>query len=193
MTLTKREKNIAIGLGATLLALGVYYLIVQPYFDSLAQIDQDYQTKLRAWNDHISLANRKVDLEKKWEEIKNGGLSSDQSRAEGQAWNAVSDWANAAGVQITSLKSDRNTDAAPFQIIGFHVVANGSVPTIARLLKSFETATIPVRVDEIQITPRREGTDELQIRMSVSTLCLQPEADKPAKTGEDTSTAEVQP
>jgi hypothetical protein len=193
MTLTKRERNIAIALGATLLSLGIYYLAVQPYLDSLAQIDQDYQTQLRSWNDHLSLVNRRVELEKKWDEIKRGGLSSDQSLAEGQAWNKVADWANAAGVQITSLKSDRNTDAAPFQIIGFHVIANGSIPTFAKLLNSFETATIPVRVDEIQITPRREGTDELQIRMSVSTLCLQPEAGKTGKTSDENTTAEVQP
>ena len=45
-----------------------------------------------------------------------------------------------------------------------------------KLLWSLETATIPVRVNDMQVTPRREGTDDLTIRLSVSALCMPPDA-----------------
>jgi hypothetical protein len=47
--------------------------------------------------------------------------------------------------------------------------------SIARLTWALETAQIPVRVNEMTITPRKEGTDDLQIQLSVSTLST-PEA-----------------
>ena len=51
--------------------------------------------------------------------------------------------------------------------------------SIANLLWSMETATIPVRVNDLQILPRKEGTNDLTLQLTVSTLCLLPE---PART-----------
>jgi Type II secretion system (T2SS), protein M subtype b len=191
MTLSKREKNIALGLGATLGLLVLYEVVIQPYRDSLAQINTDYKAAVSEYSDDTSLADRRVRFTPIWKEITDGGLSADQSVADNSAWNSASDWASSAGVTITSLKSGRTTDANPFVIIGYHLTGNGSTPAIARLLKSFETATIPVRVDNIQVTPLKEGTDNLQLQMSFSTLCLKADAD--AKTTVTRANAEAQP
>jgi hypothetical protein len=48
-----------------------------------------------------------------------------------------------------------------------------------------------VRVDDIQVTPLKEGTDNLQIQMSFSTLCLKADAD--AKTAVTQANVEAQP
>jgi hypothetical protein len=39
-----------------------------------------------------------------------------------------------------------------------------------------ETATIPVRVNEMQINAPKEGSDDLSIRLSFSTLCMPPDS-----------------
>ncbi len=52
----------------------------------------------------------------------------------------------------------------------------------SRLLWSLETASIPVRVTEMHITPRKEGTDDLSVQLSISTLCLLPDTDKQSRT-----------
>jgi hypothetical protein len=69
-----------------------------------------------------------------------------------------------------------------FEVIGFHLTGNGSTPAMGRLLKSFETAAIPVRVEEMQLTPLKEGTDNLKIELSLSTLCQLAPTDATAKT-----------
>jgi hypothetical protein len=117
MTLSNREKNIAIGLGATLGLLVLYEVVIQPYFDSLAQLNKDTQAAVNEYNEDISLGDRRVRLTPIWKEITDGGLSANQSEADNNAWNSASDWASAAGVTITSLKSGRTTDATPFVII----------------------------------------------------------------------------
>ena len=157
MTLNKREKNIAIVLGVTLMGLVLWEVVLQPYFDAISAINKDLATARKEWDDDGSVFNHRNRLKKDWTEIINGGLSADQSKAETQALNSASDWAYAAGVNITALKSERTTDAGPFLIISFHVTGDASTPAIARMLYSFETATIPVRVNDMQITPRKEG------------------------------------
>jgi hypothetical protein len=176
--MTKRENNIAIGLGVTVLLVVIWSVAVSPYLDAIDGINSSIKTAQNKWEDDTSVFNHRKRLEKVWTEITNGGLTADQSRAETQALNAASDWAYAAGVNITALKSERTTDEGPFLIISFHVTGNASTPAIKRMLYSFETATIPVRVNDMQITPRKEGTDDLTIQLSLSTLCLKP--DQPA-------------
>jgi hypothetical protein len=129
-------------------------------------------------------------LIKVWNEITNDGLTGDQSKAETQALNNASDWAYAAGVNITALKSERTSEAGPFLIISFHVTGNASMSAIKRMLISFETAKIPVRVNDMQITPRKEGTDDLTIQLSLSTLCLKPDQ-IPSKTAVTWANAEA--
>jgi len=108
-------------------------------------------------------------------------LKADDSAAEIQAVNKALDWAQAAGVNIAAYKAERSTMAGDFEVIGFHLTGTGSTPAMARLLYSFETAPIPVRVDQMTLTPVKEGTDNLKIELDLSTLCSKPPARYPRK------------
>jgi hypothetical protein len=50
------------------------------------------------------------------------------------------------------------------------------MPAIAMLVYRVETAPIPLRVDDLHVTPKREGGDELQVQLTVSTLGRKPNA-----------------
>jgi hypothetical protein len=196
MALTKREKYIAMGVGA---AVGLFLLdqvVFTPYFDAMSAIADQTDTAVAKQKENTALFDRQTRLKKVWTDITQGGLKADDSAAESQALNAALDWAQAAGVNITAVKPERTTVANEFQVIGFHLTGNGSTPAMARLLYSFETASIPVRVDEMQLTPVKEGTDSLKIELSLSTLCLKPDTDSAAKTTASAAgytAAEVQP
>jgi hypothetical protein len=46
-----------------------------------------------------------------------------------------------------------------------------------------ETATIPVRVDDLTIKPRgREGTEPLSVELGISTLSITPDANQTGRT-----------
>lgn len=182
MTLSKREKYIAIGTVIAVMILALDQLVVEPLVTQLNAIQSqrtDAVAKMDAAND---LFARQRKLREVWKNMQSGGLKADVSAAESQAMHALLDWAAASGVQLTALRPDRSVTQGPFQIISFHVTAGGAMATVSRLLWAIETASIPVRVTDVQITPQPEGTDHLSVQLNVSTLCLLSPIDKPMQT-----------
>lgn len=171
MAMTKRERNIAIGVGAALGLLLLDQVVITPYTDRLTAIDQQTQVAGAKVTDAATTFSRQRRMQKVWKEMQAGGLKSDESQAESQALHAVLDWTQNAGVNLAALKPERTQTQGQFQIISFHITGTGNTPEIARLLWGMETATIPVRVNDMQITPIKEGSDNLTIQLSVSTLC----------------------
>jgi hypothetical protein len=179
VVLSKREKYIGLGVGAALALLVLDQFLLSPYFKRLDEIDTQRRQVMQAQQQANDTFQRQRKLTPVWSEIQRSGLRSNPSEAESQARRAVLSWAQTAGVFVTALNPDRTTTVGKFQIISLNATGNGSMPQIARLLWTLETATIPVRVNEITITPRREGTDELQVKFVVSTLCLPPDTAAP--------------
>ena len=184
MILTKRERNIAIGVAAAALLFALDQYLLSPYFDQRKFIT-DGTTKAQVqWAKGTKTLNSQRKLKPVWADIIAGGLKTDASDAESQALNAVREWAQDAGVILTALKPERASQEGKFQVISFHVTGTGPMRAISRLTWAMETAPIPVRVNDLQLTPRKEGTDDLQVQMSVSTLSVMPgEAEKPDRRG----------
>jgi hypothetical protein len=174
MAMTKRERLIAIGVGAAVAILALDQLVIEPYFvqrDTLAQSTQK-QTKQKV-DDMLLLGHASL-LRKTWTEIVNTGLTDDDSDAAAAAEASVLEWARAANVSLTAVKPERNSEASQFEVISFHVTGNGTTGQIANFLRSFETAKVPLRIVDLQISPVKEGIDDLTIQLSISTLCLKP-------------------
>jgi hypothetical protein len=187
--LSQREKIIAIGLGATILLVIIWQSAVSPYFDRLDDIQKQYSSAVDQQNSVLTLFSRRKKLQTVWTDILKGGLKSNASDAASQMQHAVIDWENAAGVNETAFKPERTVDADQFSILSYRLTERGSMWSIAKLLAKFETATIPVRVNEVQITPEKEGTDALLLQLSISTLCQRPAA--PVSTVAENNSEEV--
>ncbi len=190
MALSPREKNIAIGVGVAAVALGLWSVVISPYIDNLGLLTDRIASAQGALDDQKALFRRKEELQKVWSDLTHGGLSDNVSAAESQAVLAVLGWAGDAGVTVTALKPDRASDENKFQILSYHITAVGRTPDVARLMWDIETATIPVRLTDVQVTPRKEGTDDLTIQFGVTTL-VQPPAPPAKSTGARTTVSTV--
>lgn len=184
MTLTKREKMIALGVG---IAVGLWLLdtvLLSPYLSGREAL----ATQINAANQKISdtdvLFARRRRLQSIWEDLQKGGLKSDVAAADTQAQHAVLDWFARSSVYLASLKTDPHVAAeGKFQVIKYHIQGEGHMRQIGQLLWAMETAAIPVRVDDLSIKPRgREGTDDLSIDLGISTLSIVPEANVSASS-----------
>ena len=72
-----------------------------------------------------------------------------------------------------------------FEIIGYHCQATGTMRQLSRFFLGLETAPIPLRVNDVQITPQsKEGLDDVSVQMSISTICMPPELDKEQDLGQ---------
>jgi Tfp pilus assembly protein PilO len=174
MILSKREQRIAVISAVGLVLLVLYYMVLSPYLDerdSNASRSTELNQKV---SDANAIFDRERHLRKVWQEMQQG-LNVDASTAESQAQQAVIDYADASGVTLTGLRPGKTSPGEDnFQIISFNVSGTGAMPDIARMLWALESSWIPVRVSDIQLKPRKEGTDDLLAQFTLSALCLPP-------------------
>jgi Tfp pilus assembly protein PilO len=183
MALSKRERVIGIATGAVLALLALDQIIVTPLDQrgreassrvelasaELQRMDQVFQSDLGA--------------RRKWRDMAGDTLRSDAPATESQVLNAVRQWAQDSGLTLTSLKPERNEQEKGFHKITIRATAQGGMQQVARFLYAVEVAQIPVRVSDMTLSARREGTDELNLQIGLATIYLPPE---PPKNGEAT-------
>jgi hypothetical protein len=184
MTLSKREKYIGVVAGSAVLLFILYQVVLSPYFDALAAVDKQTADAIEKQSENTDLFDRRDHLKKVWTAVTKE-LKGDDSAAETQALGSALDFAQSAGVNITATKTERSIVVNQFVVTPFHISGTGSTPAIARLLSSFETASIPIRIEEMSLTPVKEGTDNLKIELTLSTLSAKPTTDVAKTTVSD--------
>jgi len=181
MILSKRERLI---IAATLIVVGaavLYNYVVTPLLDRLDALEAEKQRMLGKMDWARDLLDRQHRLGPKWKEMTAAGLKRDPAEAESQILHAVRDWSTEAGLRLTSLKPERLPEKKTLQEISFQAVGTGSMNAVARFLWRIETAKVPIRVKELQLGCRKEGTDDLTLQLRLSTLYLA--AQPPASGG----------
>ncbi|MBM4016953.1 MAG: hypothetical protein FJ288_01280 [Planctomycetes bacterium] len=170
MILSRRERLI-ICLAAVAVALLVLdRYAVTPLLDYRAALENQKQGLLVEMERAAALLAHKHRIAPKWKEMTAAGLKHDPSEAESQILHAVRDWSAEAGLKLTSLKPDRLPDKRSLQEITFQAAGTGSMNAVARFLWRIETAKVPIRVKELQLGARKEGTDDLALQLRLSTL-----------------------
>jgi Type II secretion system (T2SS), protein M subtype b len=174
MVASKRERFIAVATGVAIALFVLDSYVVEPYFDALSAASDARDHAIQKLDDANMLFARQRKLRTIWTEMQANGLRTDEAQADSQLQHALLDWAQQAGVEPPALKDDPPRKEGMFLVIGYHISASGSMRSVSRLLWALETATIPIRVSEVQITPQPEGTDHLKVLLGVSTLCAPP-------------------
>ncbi len=182
MVLSKREKYIGIGAAAAVAILGLNQFVLQPFTDESNKVDTQLTTARKQLADDTKLFDKRDRLQRVWNDLKGGGLKSDQSEADAQAQHALVDWAARSQVAVGSLKSEHAAQEGQFQVLSYEITGNATTPTMAQLMSDLETATIPLRINELQLSARPERSDNLQIRLTVSTLFMPPQTPSGGKT-----------
>jgi hypothetical protein len=172
--LSKREQRIAVISAVGLVLLAIYYMVLSPYLDERDENASRLMALNQNFSDASTVFDRELKLRKVWNEMQKG-LNVDASTAESQAQQAVIDFADASGMTLTGLRPGKTSPGEDnFVVISFTVTGTGAMPDIARMLWALESSSIPVRVSDIQLKPRKEGTDDLLAQFTLSALCLPP-------------------
>ncbi len=184
MVVTKRERTYLL---ATAVLVGVFllnYAVVQPFLNYRAQLKTDLASARKDVDDAQVLFNRQSGHEKDWKAMTGSSFKSSPSEAESQVLHSVRDWAQESGLGLESLKPEHSVQdkESTFQDMGFRASGTGSMAALARMLWRLETAQVPLHVNSVQITPRKEATDDLTVQLSISTVCLNPEPPKAPST-----------
>jgi hypothetical protein len=136
----------------------------------------------------------------RWNGMIDAGLKSELTDSESQALGSILEWAQDSGVTLLSLQPDRVERSGvqkdkTFRQVTIRASGTGSMRSVSRFLYRVQAASIPLRVTDLQVNARKDGTDDLLVNLAVSTLVLAPPepAKKPAGSGAGAASAGAAP
>jgi len=170
MALSTRERYILIGAMGALGVLALDRLVVEPLLDLRDGAESARQAKAAELAHAQDLINQSAHLSPRWNQWTRTGLKSDPAQAESQAMHALRDWAQEAGVELTLLKPERPTDKKRLPSVEVQAAGTGNMQSVAGLLWRIQSASLPIRLSEVQIATRKEGVDDLMVTLKLSTV-----------------------
>jgi len=170
MALSKREKTIGIATGVIVGLLVLDSFVVRPYFESLDQLEQQHAQLTTRLNDAKQTIAMSDNARRRWNEYRAGGLQSDASSAENNLLNALPGWSQASRLTISSFRPDRMQSRLGVEEKNFQITAQGTLQAVSSFLYRIETSQLPLRVHELRIAARTEGTDDLTVQIRLSTI-----------------------
>jgi Tfp pilus assembly protein PilO len=166
----RREQLIAWVAGLLVAMLVLDQLALTPLLDRLALADEALQAQQDQLEQATRLFQNSTRARKRWKEMAGGTLRLDNSESQSRVLNSVRQWAQSSGLTLTSLKPERAERQQDFQKITLRAAGQGGMAQVAMFLFSVEQASIPLRVTDVQITSRRDGMDDLSIKLGISTI-----------------------
>jgi hypothetical protein len=178
VVLSKRERYIGFATAGVVALLVLDHFLISPLFARRTQVETDAQTMEIQSNQAKQLFASSPRMNVRWKEMVAAGLKSDLTEAQSQAMQSLNTWAHDAGVTISSLQPDPvdRTSKKDLQQPSFRLSGAGSMRAVTRFLWSVQTARIPMRVITLDLSSRKEGTDDLTMNLTVSTLALSPQS-----------------
>lgn len=182
MVLSQRERQIVIIVGAIVAIFVLWSGLISPYLSARSDIADGLETAELNLKKDREMLTEQTRMKKIYDEMVKGGLGSDVSDAETELRNRVAEWAQDCDVNITSLKPDRTISEGKFMKVGFHLSGTGPQATLANFLWRIENTNMPLRIGEVQISPLKEGIDDLQFTLIVSTIARVADGERGART-----------
>jgi len=180
LVLSKRERYIV---AATLIVLAILVLdrlVLIPAQDRKATIEEQTQQALTEPERARVLFARRKKRGPRWRGILDAGLKSGPAETESRVLHAVRDWSQEAHLSLSSLRPERMTDKGELREVTFRASGTGPMSAVAGFLWRLENASFPIRVTELQLGTRKEGTDDLSLQLRISALCQALDAETPA-------------
>ena len=170
MTISNREKYFTIALLIACSIFALDRLALEPYLDRRAALLQQRQET----SDHLAEA-RQVLRDQRRLAKEMAGMQSffrlDPSAAEGQLLRLLQESEQASGVNGASFQRVGIVGEHGFTRLSYQAIVLGKMTAVAGFLYKVETSSLPLRMDEVQVGPKQENGDELQVHLTVSTLC----------------------
>jgi type II secretory pathway component PulM len=179
MNMSPRERKIGTIAGAVVGALVLYQFVIDPQLTRIGELDEQIETASTEMDRAQQLFGSSRSATRKLSAMAGSGLRRTDSAAESELLNTTRQWAQEAGLGGWGIKREGTVKERDFNKITFRAQGTGGMGQIGRFLYRLQTANIPVRVADMTISSRKDGTDDLAIVLSISTIYLNPDAERP--------------
>jgi len=179
VVLSKRERVIVFVTIAVLATLVIDRYAVNPFLDARSQVHWDYQRLVGEMAQTGSLFDRRKLMQRKWQDMVDGGLQNDASKTESKVLHALRDWSEKHGVTLASVKPDHIDGEGKLHEITFLVTGTGSMSALGEFLWQVEATSMPLRIKELQIGSRREDGNDMSVQLRISAIYFTTQTDTP--------------
>jgi len=178
MALSSRERMITIIVLAACAVFVIDRVAIEPYFDQRQSLKMQLKASQQKLDQADNIFNREKHLRQTLVEL-SGSIKSDPSSAEAQLLQVLHDWEQQSAVTNPSFQRIHAGEEHGYTNLTYHISASGNMAAVALLLYQIESAKIPLKVDDVQVSPRHDNGEELTIQVNVSTLS-RPEKESPS-------------
>lgn len=192
MNMSPRERRIATIAGVVIGALVLYEYVIDPQVQRIVALDEGMRQSTAALDRANGLLDASRRASRQLSQMAGAGLRRSDAEAESELLNGVREWAQESRVTLSGVKRERTEREKDFNKITFRASGSGGMGQIGRFLYRLQTASIPVRISDMTINSRKDGADDLAITLSISTIYLAPQADKPGARPGPAPNAEVE-
>jgi Tfp pilus assembly protein PilO len=130
-------------------------------------------------NAQLLFSRRKL-MEQKWKMLLSDGLRND-AEAESKIARALDEWSNQAMLTLSSVKPERVASDKGLKEMTFVVAGTGTLEAVSRFLWQIETASIPIKVMDLQLGSTNETGQSMSLQLRLSALCLGSQEKQPQK------------
>lgn len=193
MTFSKRERIILLLTVVVVGALVLDFFALTPLLERIDEAETRLDLMTTRMRQAEALLTRRRALAPRWRRMTAESLKADPGEAESQILRAIGEWADRARLNLTSVRPDRSAEDTPLPVIDFRASGQGSMAAVSRFLYGMETANIPIKLKNLQLSSRREGSDSLSLQVTFSTLYVPPQAASPSDGAAATASEGEQP
>ena len=198
MILSKRERYIVICVVAAVAIFALDRMLVEPLLASRDELKSSIESSGKKYRDYQRYVKDYPRKKLEWTKMQEKGLVADKGLVEGKVLQSLNDWAKESRLNLTTEKPERDevigiskpTDKEkPFRRVTFRAAGTGNADQVSRFIQKIQTASIPLKINELSITSRKDGIDDLNVNLSIYALLLaeQPQSEKPAAKAEAVS------
>jgi len=172
MAFSARERILLLATGVVVGVLVLERFVFTPVWNHWTDLQAQEAVLANRRSAAENLLARRERVEPRWRHLLGTRLKRDPAEAESQVLHALGTWAADARLNVVSVRPERTTapDQTPLPTIAFQAAGTGSLAAVARFLWHLETAEIPIRVETVQLTSRRDGQDDLSLQIKLTTL-----------------------
>jgi hypothetical protein len=170
MAFSRREHYIIAATITAVLAFAFDRSLLTPLLDLRGRMNVAKEDALRRMENASLLFAQAKRMNRTWKKMLSGGLKGDVGQAESTLLHALREWSQDSEVTLSSVKPERVPQEGPLHLVTIHAVGSGPMRSMARFLWLIETAELPLKVEEIELGSRKEGTDDLSFQMRLSAV-----------------------
>ena len=165
MTLNRRERIFAISTVSILLLFALDRFLFTPYQERRASLQVEKSRVLAEIQQGRSVIAR-------WRVIsaEHGDNGVPGSAGAVVTLNALRDWAEESRLTLTLLRPEATTRHEQWEETVFQVVAAGPMKSVSGFLWRVENSGLPLKIKNLQLSARREGSDDLALQVRVGSL-----------------------